>query len=137
GVNKGTFDLYNSSALWNQQFLFSGLASAAHKIVIKVTGTKNASASDFLVALDGFQVGSSTKVVQESALAVQYDEWFGKKQALASGGSYRVNSSIGFATLNFAGTSLSFVTARGPSYGKVSVGIDGIFVVRNLDLYAP
>jgi len=137
GVNKGTFDLYNLSALWNQQFLFSGLASAAHNIVIKVTGTKRASASDFLVALDGFQVGSSTKVVQESALAVQYDKWMGKKQALASGGSYRVNGSVGFATLQFTGTSVSFITARGPSYGKVNVGVDGAFVFTNLDLYAP
>jgi predicted outer membrane repeat protein len=137
GVNKGTFDLYKSSALWNQQFLFSGLASAAHNIVIKVTGTKNASASDFLVALDGFQVGSSTNVVQESALGVQYDKWVGKKQALASGGSYRINSSVGFATLDFSGTSVSFTTVRGPGYGKVSVGIDGVFVVTNLDLYAP
>jgi hypothetical protein len=137
GVNKGTFDLYSSSALWNRQILFGGLTSMAHKIVIKVTGTKNAHASDFLVALDGFLVGSSTKVVQESALAVQYDKWVGKKQAAASGGSYRINSSIGSASLDFGGTSINFVTARGPSYGKVNIGVDGEFVVMNLDLYAP
>ena len=137
GLNKGTFDLYRSSALWNQQILFGGLTSAVHKIVIKVTGTKNASSSDFLVALDGFLVGSSTKVVQESALAVQYDKWVGKKQAAASGGSYRINSSIGTASLDFGGTSVSFVTARGPSSGKVNVGVDGQFVFTNLDLYAP
>src|SRR5438067_8465487 len=137
GVNKGTFDLYKSSALWNQQFLFRGLASAAHNIVIKVTGTKNASASDFLVALDGFQVGSSTNVVQESALGVQYNKWVGKTQAAASGGSYRVNDSLGFATLEFTGTSISFVTARGPSYGRVNMGVDGVFVMTGLDLYAP
>ena len=137
GVNKGTFDLYRPSALWNQQILFGGLTSAAHTIIIKVTGTKNASASDFQVALDGFLVGSSTNVVQESALAVQYDKWLGKKQSAASGGSYRINSSVGFATLDFTGTSVSFITARGPSYGKVNVGVDGQFVSTNLDLYAP
>jgi hypothetical protein len=136
GVNKGTFDLYNSSALWKQQFLFSGLASAVHTIVVKVTGTKNASSSGYNVALDGFQVGSSITVVQESALGVQYDKWIGKKQALASGGSFRINSSVGFATLEFSGTSVSFVTARGPSYGKVNVYIDDQLVSSNLDLYA-
>ena len=41
------------------------------------------------------------------------------------------------ATLNFAGTSLSFVTARGPSYGRVNMGVDGVFVMTGLDLYAP
>ena len=138
GVNKGTFDLYKSSALWNQQFLFSGLASAAHNIVIKVTGTKNASASDFLAALDGFQVGSSTKVVQESALGVQYNKWVGKTQAAASGSSYRVNGSLGAdVNFQFSATSILFVTARGPSYGKVNIYIDGMLVSSNLDLYAP
>ena len=138
GVNKGTFDLYKSSALWNQQFLFSGLASAAHTIVIKVTGTKNASASDFLVALDGFQVGSSTSVVQESALGVQYNKWVGKTQAAASGSSYRVNGSLGAdVNFQFSATSILFVTARGPSYGKVNIYIDGMLVSSNLDLYAP
>jgi len=138
GVNKGTFDLYKSSALWNQQFLFSGLASAAHTIVIKVTGTKNASASDFLVALDGFQVGSSTSVVQESALGVQYNKWVGKTQAAASGGSYRVNGTLGAdVNFQFSATSILFVTARGPSYGKVNIYIDGMLVSSNLDLYAP
>jgi predicted outer membrane repeat protein len=138
GVNKGTFDLYKSSALWNQQFLFSGLASATHNIVIKVIGTKNASSSDFLVALDGFQVGSSTNAVQESALGVQYNKWIGKTQATASGGSYRVNGSLGAdLKFQFSGTSILFVTARGPSYGKVNLYIDGMLVSSNLDLYAP
>jgi len=136
GVNKGTFDLYRATGL-NQQFLFSGLASAAHNIVIKVTGSKNANAAGFFIPLDGFQVGSSTKVVQESALAVQYDKWMGRQQNAASGGSYRINSSVGTAEFNFGGTSINFVTARGPGYGKVNVFIDDQLVSPNLDLYAP
>src|SRR5438067_1422294 len=136
GVNKGTFDLYRATGL-NQQFLFSGLASAPHNIVIKVSGTKNANATGFFVPLDGFQVGSSTKVVQESALAVQYDKWIGNSQPAASGGSYRINSSVGTAEFNFGGTSINFVTARGPGYGKVNVFIDDQLVSPNLDLYAP
>ena len=136
GVNKGTFDLYRATGL-NQQFLFSGLASAAHNIVIKVTGSKNANATGFFVPLDGFQVGSFTKVVQESALTVQYDKWIGKSQPAASARSYRINSSVGTAEFNFGGTSINFVTARGPGYGKVNVFIDDQLVSPNLDLYAP
>jgi predicted outer membrane repeat protein len=138
GVNKGTFDLYNASFLWNQQFLFSGLTSAVHTIVIKVTGTKNVSATDYNVVVDGFLVGTSTKVVQESALAVQYNKWVGKKQAAASGGSYRVNDTLSAnIDFHFDGTSIAFVTARGPSYGKVNIYIDDTLVASNLDLYAP
>ena len=82
-------------------------------------------------------MGSSTKVVQESALAVQYDKWMGRQQNTASGGSYRINSSAGTAEFNFGGTSINFVTARGPGYGKVNVFIDDQLVSPNLDLYAP
>jgi predicted outer membrane repeat protein len=137
GVSKGTFDLYRSATLWNYQILFGNLADAAHTIVIKVTGTKNANATDHFVPVDGFLVGSSTKVVQESALAVQYDKWVGKKQAAASGGSYRINSGPGRAEFVFNGTSVSLITALGPTYGKVNVFIDGQLLSSNLDLYAP
>lgn len=138
GVSKGTFDLYNATSLWNQQILFSGLASAAHTIVIKVTGTKNASATDYNVVVDGFLEGTSTKVVQENSLAIQYNKWVGKKQAAASGGSYRVNGTLSAnIDFHFEGTSIAFVSARGPGYGKVNIYIDDQLVRSNLDLYAP
>ena len=137
GANKGTFDLYRSSTLWNQQIPFGGLTNAAHTIVIKVTGTKNANAIDSYIPLDGFLVGSSTVPVQESALAVQYDKWIGKKQSLASGGSYRVISGLGTAEFNFDGSGVALITALGPTYGKVNIYIDDQLVSSNLDLYAP
>ena len=137
GVSKGTFDLFSSSALWKQQIFFGDLTNAAHTLVIKVTGAKNASATDFNVALDGFFVGSSTTTVQESALAVQYNNWLGTKQSAASGGSYRSNGTLGaVARFRFNGTSILFLTARGPSYGKVNVLIDGVLQSSNLDLYS-
>jgi len=46
-----------SSTLWNQQLLVGGLANAPRRVVIKVTGTKNPSATGFNVAVDGFVVG--------------------------------------------------------------------------------
>jgi hypothetical protein len=137
GVSRGTYDLYSSSVLWKQQILFDGLVAGAHKIVLKVTGTRNSSATDYHVALDGFLVGGSTAPVQENVLAVQYNNWLGKTQNLASGGSYRSNGTLGAVTrFRFNGTSINFVTARGPNYGKVNVLIDGVFKSSGLDLYA-
>ncbi len=70
----------------------------------------------------GLLVGSSTAVVQESALKVQYNRWLGTTQSAASGGSYQSNGTSGsVARLRFHGTSIIFVTARGPSYGNVNV----------------
>ena len=135
GVNKGNFDLYNSSTLWAQQVLFSGLPSGAHRIAITVTGTKNPLATDSRVAVDGFIVGTST--VQESANDVQYNNWASKSQTAAIGGSYRSNGTLGsFARFNFNGSSISFVTARGPSYGNVNIYIDGVLMSSNIDLYS-
>ncbi len=89
------------------------------------------------LALDGFLVGSSTTAVQESALAIQYNKWLGTKQTSASGGSYRSNGTLGaVARFRFNGTSILFLTARGPGYGKVNVLIDGVLQSSSLDLYA-
>jgi predicted outer membrane repeat protein len=140
GGTSSIIDLYNSSTLWNQQILFGNLTNAAHTIVIKVGGLKNASATDYNVALDGFLVGTSTTPVQESALAIQYNNWLGKKQTTASGASYRLggNGSLSETVLfRFKGTSIDFITALGPSYGYVSVLIDGNPVAADLDLYSP
>jgi len=140
GGNSSITDLYNSSTLWNQQILFGNLTNAGHTIVIKVGGLKNASATDYNVALDGFLVGSSTTPVQESALAIQYNNWLGQKQTAASGASYRLggNGSLGESVLfRFKGTSIDFITALGSSYGYVSVLIDGNAVAADLDLYSP
>lgn len=134
GVNKGSYDLYNSSTVWNQQILFDGLPSGVHKIAITLTGTKNPLATDSRVVVDGFIVG--TKTVQENALGVQYNNWIGKSQTAEIGGSYRSNGTLGsVARFNFVGGSVSFVTARGPSYGKMNVYIDGVLMSSNVDLY--
>jgi hypothetical protein len=138
GISRGTYDLYSPNTLWKQQILFDGLTNASHKIAINVTGMKNAAASDYNVALDGLIDGTSTNVVQENATTVQYNNWVGKNQSAASGGSYRVNSEIASAAVfRFKGTSISFITARGPSYGLVNIYIDGVLHSSNLDLYAP
>jgi hypothetical protein len=137
GVSHGTFDLYNSTVLWNQTVSFANLPTGSHTIVVRVTGTKNPSATDFNVALDGFLVGNSTTAVQDTSLAVQYNSWIGNAQEMASGDSLRISGKLGaVARFNFHGTSITFVTARGPAYGMADVLIDGVLKSSNLNLYA-
>src|SRR5439155_1417104 len=124
GAPAGTFDLYAPSAGPYSQ-TFSGLANAAHAIVVKVLGTKNASSTDTWVPVDGFTVGAVT--TQESLPGVKLGTWTGQSDANASGGSYRVSTTTGAqAKLQFTGTSIDWVAATGPSYGQAQVTIDGV-----------
>ena len=78
-----------------------------------------------------------TANVPESANGIQYNNWAGKSKTAAIHGSYRSNGTLGsFARFNFSGSSISFVTARGPSYGNVNVYIDGTLMSSNIDLYS-
>jgi hypothetical protein len=134
GVAKGTFDLYASTAQ-SSTVSFTGLASKSHTIVIKVLGTKNASATDTKVAVDGFTVGTTT--TQENSVKVLYDAaWKAWNYAAASGGTYRASSVAAHtASLTFTGTSVDWITATGPGWGKAEVYIDGIDK-GTVDLYA-
>ncbi len=125
GVNKGTFDLYSPTVAWQvAPKTFTGLKNKSHTIVVKVLGAKNIKASDKNVVVDRFIVGTAT--AEDDALAVQYNAWTGAMDTHASGGSYRSSKTNGAsARLTFNGTSISWITARGPAYGKADVYIDG------------
>jgi len=56
GVDKGTVDLYATSARWQTAKTYGGLAARSHTIVIQVLGTKNAAATSTNVGVDGFVV---------------------------------------------------------------------------------
>jgi bacillopeptidase F len=56
GVDKGTVDLYASSAHWQTAKSYSGLSSGSHTMQIKALGAKNASATSTKVSVDGFAV---------------------------------------------------------------------------------
>ena len=124
GANKGTIALYSAVPTWNVYKSFNGLGSASHTIVIKVLGLKNVNSTDLNVVVDAFIVGSTT--TQERALKVQYNNWLGVANTKASGGNYRYNKTNGSdAQLTFTGDSITWITAKGPAYGKASVLIDG------------
>lgn len=136
GVAKGTFDLYSATVQASVAQPFSGLANAAHTMVVKVLGQKNATATAFNVAVDAFVVGAST--TQDGATRVQYAKWLGTAATTANGGAYRsAGISTATALLKFTGTGVDLVTAKGPTYGLVNVFIDNMTTPREtIDLYA-
>lgn len=135
GVNKGTVDLYSAGQVWRATKAFKKLSNTRHTLIIQVLGTKNAKASDTVVGVDGFQVG--TVVTEEMAPGVKFNTWAAKANAAASGGSYRSSKSpravVRFA---FTGSEVEWLTAKGPKYGKARIVIDGVDKAI-VDLYAP
>lgn len=124
GVNEGTVDLYAATP-GSLSTTYSGLVSKAHNVVIKVLGTKNAASTGTNVTLDAFVVGAIT--TQESDIKVKYDTWTGTSSSSASGGTYHsATASSATATVTFTGTSIDWITTKGPAYGKASVTIDGV-----------
>lgn len=134
GVNKGTIDLYSATQQWQFKKTFKKLPNTKHTLVVKVLGTKNALASNTYVGVDAFKVGAV--ITDDTAPAVKFNTWTGKTNAAASGGSYRTskaaNSYMRFA---FTGTSVQWLTAKGPKFGKATVLIDGVNK-GTFDLYA-
>lgn len=57
GVLKGTFDNYRSTTTYNYMRAFLNLAPGQHTITIKAAGTKSSSATNTIVAVDGFEIG--------------------------------------------------------------------------------
>lgn len=65
--------------------------------------------------------------VQETDPLVQYDGWVGVADSNASGGSFRVSSTLNDkVTLAFTGTSVKWVYVTGPDEGNAKVMIDGV-----------
>lgn len=125
GVSKGTVDLYAAAAQDQVSESFSGLTSAKHRIIIKVTGTKNAASTGTAVAVDAFVVGAAT--TEDSSTKVSYDTWAGASSKSASGRAYRVSGKANATSgLSFSGTSVQWITATGPVYGEAEVIIDGV-----------
>lgn len=131
---KGTFDLYRSTVKHNVKKTFKGLGSGKHRLVIRVSGDKNAKASDSLVFLDAFVVGNVR--TEESSPKVIYNYWKGVVNANASSGTLRMSKKKrSKAILTFTGTSVNWITATGPKYGNANVMIDGVDK-GNFDLYS-
>jgi hypothetical protein len=129
GVSKGTFDLYAAKNVMFQQ-TFSGLTNAAHTLVVKALGTKNAASSSTFVIVDNFTVG--TTVTEDNTRGIQWDSWTGVTSG--ANGYYATTTAGAVATITVSGTSVDWVTRTGPDQGTAQLLLDGS-VVKSVDLY--
>ena len=133
GVDKGTVDLYNASRQYGFTQTYSNLANKPHTLLIKVLGTKNAASTGVGVAIDAFQVGAAR--YEQDANAVTLNYWKQVAASGPSGGSYRQGNG-GAVQFTFTGTSITWLTAKGPAYGQADIYIDGKLNGARRDLYA-
>lgn len=134
GNLKCNCDLYNPAPnIWKFTRTFSGLGGGAHTLVIKVTGNKNSSATAANIVLDSL---ATSTTVQDKSYKIQYNNWRGVLQSAASGGSYRVNGTLGSsAGVRFTGGTINWTTAKGPVFGKADVYVDNVKRGATIDLY--
>lgn len=133
-INKGTFDLYNEKRRFGFTLTFGNLANKRHKLTITVLGAKNPKSKGTRVAIDAFEVDGTR--VQESSVPIILNKWRAVSSPHASGGTFH-RSARGSVRFTFVGSSVQWVTARGPKYGQADVLIDGIRQGPRIDLYAP
>ena len=138
-------DLYSATPEWRYKVEVKGLTPGKHSVVIKALNAKNAASSGKWVVVDGFAtdggVFPAAKAVYDddkintATLTTSYGSWLGKRSSSTRFGAYRISSAKN-ATLSFSfdGTSMTWVTARGTTYGKAAIYVDGV-LVKTVDLY--
>jgi len=139
GVLEKTVDLYRATPQWQYNITVSGLSNKAHTVVIKALSSKNALSNNVWVVVDGFTIGT-TNFDDNDILTVnglfKYGSWRGLIQRSSSRfGAYRVSGKKNAsAKFSFVGLGFNFVTARGPTYGRAAIYVDGV-KVKTVDLY--
>ena len=138
-------DLYSSSTVYQQKVWNTGtLAAGSHTVKIEWTGTKNASATDTNIGLDGLDlIGNLTEATATpppppppAPTATRYEQtdshiayagtWATFSTTGPSGGSYlRANTAGASVTIGFNGTYLAWIATRGTTLGKAKVSLDG------------
>lgn len=84
----------------------------------------------------GAAFNTESTVFQESSPGVAFNGWDATADAAANGGSYRSSKVVGdFALHKFTGTSVTWLTRKGPFQGIATVSIDGVNK-GTVDLYA-
>jgi GH25 family lysozyme M1 (1,4-beta-N-acetylmuramidase) len=131
GSRIGVFDQYSAGKTFGVERRVADLAKGAHVIVIRVLGKASAAASDTLVAVDGFEVGTDRVSTPDLGLA-----WGRATAARASGGSYVASDLKGSSLeLTFRGSGVRWITLRGPRQGRAAIYVDGT-LERTVDGYA-
>jgi hypothetical protein len=119
----GRVDLYTAKAR-RRAVAVSGLRPGKHVIRVEATGAKNVRSTGRAATLDGFVVGGARR--DDDSSAVVYDRWHGARSANADGGSARESWTRGASTsLRFKGTSVTWLTVKGPRQGRARIVLDG------------
>jgi len=108
-----------------------------------VTGLKNPASTDTVIAVDAFEVTSSssppstTTRFEETDPSVGYNAgWMLDSSPRWSAGSAAFSAAAGAqATVAFSGTSISWIGFRGPVAGIARVFVDGV-VVAEVDTFS-
>ena len=147
GVSRGIISTYAGSythhvAIYSE----SGFSDGVHTLSIVVCGTKEAASSGAIVIFDAIEVSSLRTAaviyggfqhIQDSNAKVKYaGTWITSTSSAFSGGGYSYSATAGSTMVAvFRGSDVTVYGARGPSYGRVEVFIDGVSK-GVVDLYA-
>jgi len=135
GVHVGDVDLFSSS-LETEIFVFTArdLADTIHALTIEATGQKNPSSTDVSVAIDAFEVTSSSPQVavsrfQETHPSLAFTDGWGLDSSprWSSGAAAFSGTAGAAATFTFTGKTVSWIGFRGPQTGIARVMLDGGF----------
>lgn len=120
-------------------FGISGLAGGSHTLTIEATGRMNPAANGALLVADAFDVpATATSRLQDTDPSIAYGVgWMAGDPSRAFTGGTATHSAIAGAqaTLSFTGTSVTWISAKGPQLGIASVSLDGAAPVQ-VDTYA-
>jgi len=138
GVSRGTVSCY-AAGYAHHVPLFSegGLEPGPHTIRLVVSGTKNASSSGTVIILDAFEAWSESAsasfhggllAIEESDARLRYTgAWMKGTSPVFSGGAYWYAYTRGAQMVAvFTGSSITLTGAKGPSYGRMEVFVDGV-----------
>ena len=133
GALNQTADLYRSTPGW-VKIKIGGLTQAKHTITVKILGTKNPASSGTQARVSGCQFGVFP-VDDPSYDFQRLGGWIAKSDSRMDGGWYRLASALD-ASVSFwmNGTSFTWHTAKGPSFGKAEIIVDGA-PWTTIDLY--
>lgn len=141
-ADKGTVDLYAAAEQFGVEFSWGGLDDTkGHTVRIVVTGQRSGASTGSNVDVDSFIAAGATAPeplrFEDTDPSVFYDKrWDTVTDSRASGGTvHRSDQRNATASLRFCGTSVTWITAKGPTRGIAQVFVDDQ-LKDTVDLYA-
>lgn len=104
----------------------------------RVRAIKGSSVSSPSAVVSAKTLTPATVLVQQDYTGLAYSgTWTNVANAAFSGGSVkRTTLASSKVTVPFRGTAVKWIGAKGPTYGKVNIAVDGVTAATGLNLYA-